>query len=77
MQETKELLSAALRIDRSRIGDQATMRDLPQWDSLAHMELIALVEERIGGTLSMDEILEMTTVQGLARLLASKKRIGT
>ena len=73
MQEAKRLLSDALRIDPKRIGDDATMRDLPQWDSLAHMELIVLVEEFLATTLTMDEILEMTTVPGLARVLASKR----
>ncbi len=73
MQEAKKLLSDALRIDPNRIGDEATMRDLPQWDSLAHMELIVLVEERLETTLSMDEILEMTTVAGIAHVLASRR----
>lgn len=73
MHEAKRLLADALRIDPTRIGDEATMRDLPQWDSLAHMELIVLVEEHLGTTLNMDEILEMTTIPGLVRVLASKR----
>ena len=73
MQEAKRLLADALRIDLSRIGDETAMRDLPQWDSLAHMELIVLVEEHLRATLSMDEIMEMTSVSGLARVLASPR----
>lgn len=73
MQEAKRLLADALRIDPARIGDAATMRDLRQWDSLAHMELIVRVEEHLGTTLSMDEILEMTTIPGISRVLASKR----
>jgi acyl carrier protein len=37
------------------------------------MELIVLVEERLETTLSMDEILEMTTVAGIARVLANRR----
>lgn len=73
MQEAKRLLADALRIDLSRIGDETAMRDLPQWDSLAHMELIVLVEEHLRATLSMDEIMEMTSVSGLARVLATPR----
>jgi acyl carrier protein len=73
MQEAKRLLADALRIDLSRISDETTMSDLPQWDSLAHMELIVLVEEKLGTTLSMDEILEMTTIAGLSRILAGQR----
>lgn len=75
MQEAKRLLADALRIDLSRIGDETAMRDLPQWDSLAHMELIVLVEEHLRTTLSMDEIMEMTSVSGLARVLATPREI--
>ena len=73
MQEAKRILADALRLDCSRISDEATMRDLPQWDSLAHMELIVLVEENLRTTLSMDEIMDMTSVTGLARILASRR----
>lgn len=73
MQEAKRLLADALRIDLSRIGDETAMRDLPQWDSLAHMELIVLVEEHLRTTLSMDEIMAMTSVSGLARVLATPR----
>ena len=73
MQEAKRLLADALRIDVSRIGNETAMRDLPQWDSLAHMELIVLVEEHLKTTLSMDEVLEMTSVAGLAGILATPR----
>jgi len=73
MQEAKRLLAEALRIDPDRINDNACMKDLRQWDSLAHMELIVLVEQKLGGMLSEDEILEMITIPGLANVIARNK----
>lgn len=67
----KSLLADALRLDSSRIPDDASMKTLRQWDSLAHMELIALVEERLCITLSMDDIVRMASLEGLAAVLAA------
>lgn len=66
----KSLLADALRLDSSRIPDDASMKTLRQWDSLAHMELIALVEERLSITLAMDDIVRMASLTGLAETLA-------
>jgi acyl carrier protein len=46
------------------------MRSFRQWDSLSHMELIALTEEKLSCTLTMDDIVRMTSLEGLAALLA-------
>ncbi|MDP2822990.1 MAG: acyl carrier protein [Sulfuritalea sp.] len=67
----KSLLADALRLDLSRIPDDASMKTLRQWDSLAHMELIALAEERLSVTLSMDDIVCMASLEGLAAVLAA------
>ncbi len=66
----KTLLADALRLDPSRIPDDATMRSFKQWDSLSHMELIALTEEKLSCTLTMDDIVRMTSLEGLAALLS-------
>lgn len=70
LQLAKALLADALRVDPSRIPDDATMRSFKQWDSLSHMELIALTEEKLSCTLTMDDIVRMTSLEGLATLLA-------
>jgi acyl carrier protein len=70
LQLAKALLADALRVDPSRIPDDATMRSFRQWDSLSHMELIALTEEKLSCTLTMDDIVRMTSLEGLATLLA-------
>ncbi len=71
IQYAKSLLADALRLDLSRISADASMKTLRQWDSLGHMELIALAEERLGITLSMDEIVRMTSLEGLAAVVAA------
>lgn len=73
MDEAKQMLAEALRVARERIGDDTKIGDLPMWDSLGHMALIALVEERLETTLSMDDIMGITSVRGLAAVLNEKR----
>lgn len=48
------------------------MKDVDSWDSLIHMELIGSVESAFGLQLTFDEIVAMTTVGDIKRVLAEK-----
>ncbi|MFC7514222.1 acyl carrier protein [Herbaspirillum sp. GCM10030257] len=71
MQKAKRLLADALRLDMAQISNDASMKTMKQWDSLSHMELIVLVEEHLGCTLSQDEFVQITTLEGLDRVLVA------
>lgn len=71
MQKAKRLLADALRLDMAQISNDASMKTMKQWDSLSHMELIVLVEEHLGCTLSQDEFVQITTLKGLDRVLVA------
>jgi acyl carrier protein len=73
MQKAKNLLADALRLDTVHISDDASMKTLKQWDSLSHMELIVLVEEHLGCTLSQDEFVQITTLEGLDQVLSARE----
>jgi acyl carrier protein len=66
------ILAEALRIPVISVGQDASMKTLKQWDSLAHMELIALIEERMSITLTFDEIVQMVSVSGIEQVLAQR-----
>lgn len=72
MQNAKKLLADALGLDISQIADDASMKTVKRWDSLSHMELIVLVEEHLGCTLSQDEFVLITTLHGLEQVLAAR-----
>lgn len=43
--------------------------DLEKWDSLRHVALVAALEQSFGVSLSMDEMLEVTSVAGIHAVL--------
>jgi acyl carrier protein len=44
-------------------------RDVPKWDSLQHVALVAAIEEQFGITLSMDEMVEIRSVKDICNIL--------
>jgi acyl carrier protein len=47
------------------VNDELSVGDIPEWDSLAHMQLIEAFEEASGTTLDIEKIIEIEDVQDL------------
>jgi acyl carrier protein len=44
-------------------------QDVPKWDSLQHMALVAAIEQTFGISLSMDEMIEIRSVKDICQIL--------
>ena len=70
---TQAVLMAALqRSDPVAAPDAVALEDLPGMDSLAHVRLIAAIERAIGGSLEIDEVLGLASVQDVRDLLRAR-----
>lgn len=56
-------MSRVFGVDSSRITDETSNKNLPEWDSLAHMTLILELEAAYGVSFSAADALEMTNVK--------------
>jgi acyl carrier protein len=63
------LLAAALGCALESIAADSAIGSVPAWDSLGHVKVVLAIEERLGRTLSTEEILEVTSIEAIARLL--------
>lgn len=73
MSSAKLLLGKALNIPPDSIPNDATINSLVSWDSLGHMRLILETEAHLGITLSPTQILSMTSIAEIERLVAGHK----
>ncbi len=64
-----ELIASTLRIPASRVTDETAMKDVLEWDSLKHMELIVAIEQTYAIELTGDEIALMTSVKAMRNTL--------
>jgi acyl carrier protein len=63
------LITEALQADADEVTAHLNFGDLPQWDSMGHMEVMLLLEERYGVEVSADTIAALTSVEAISSYL--------
>ena len=69
MKSLEQIFADSLAINLSDISDALTYQSIPQWDSVAHMTLIAAVEDEYGIMLDTDDIIDMSSVAKVKAIL--------
>ena len=64
------MLARALGVGVEGVRESAAIGAQEHWDSLAHVCLIVELEAALGRPLAVDEILETSSLDGIARILA-------
>lgn len=64
------LFAQALGIAEELVREDLTYQSIPQWDSVAHMGLIAQLEDAYGILLDTDDIIDMSSVAKAREILA-------
>lgn len=69
-QQLIEAFTTALNISPQAVNDDLTYNTIPEWDSTAHMILIAELEDKFEVMLDTDDIIDMSSVAKAKRILA-------
>jgi acyl carrier protein len=72
--DLEQLFREVLDDDRIALRPELRPDDLAEWDSLAHVRLVASIEEHFDISFSIDEITPPETVADLVALIESKRR---
>jgi acyl carrier protein len=62
----------ALGLEKNRFSTALAPEDVPNWDSIGHMNLVAQLEEEFQQRFEVDEIMEMSSPQKILNILAAK-----
>lgn len=62
-------IAQELKISPSTVNDDLAMGDIGQWDSLAHMSLLAAIEKKLGRSLDIEETLEIEDVASIVDIM--------
>ncbi len=65
----RRLLAESLRADLSDIQLETQFGDLPQWDSMGHMEVLVALEKEYGVEISAETITELVSVVAIVQHL--------
>jgi len=64
-------LAEALNVPVDQITPELAFGDLPQWDSMGHMEVMMRLEERFGIEINADTITALTSVPAITAHIAA------
>ena len=61
-EKIRMLMAEALRLPVERIGTDAAIGTVPNWDSTAHMRMMIALEDEFGINLDESRMIEMTSL---------------
>ena len=69
IERVQALLAEALQLPAEQVHPELAFGDLPQWDSLGHMEVMLRLEEQFGLTIDADLIAQLISIPEICKYL--------
>ena len=66
----REVFSKSLGVDSATVTDDLEYNSIPEWDSVAHMALIAALEDALDIMIETDDVIDMSSVGEARKILA-------
>jgi acyl carrier protein len=67
-----QVISEVLRVPPDRLTSAMSIHKVDTWNSLSHIELVVTIEERFHIQLTEDEIVAMTSIAEIEKLLSNR-----
>ena len=59
----KSIFAESLGIDEALVTDSLRYAEIPQWDSVAHMALVAAIEEGFDIMIDTEDVIDMSSFE--------------
>jgi acyl carrier protein len=76
IERLRTMLAEVLLVPLADIREDLAFGDLPQWDSMGHMDVMIGLEERFGVEISTETIGKLTSLPAICAYLKEKAHIG-
>lgn len=76
MQRLRRVFAETLGIPEAAVTDDLAYRGIPQWDSVAHMALVAAIDTAFDTMLDTDDVLDLSSVAKAREILAERHGVG-
>jgi acyl carrier protein len=71
-QRVQALLAEAIQVPGEMVTADLSFGDLPQWDSLGHMEVMLRLEDEFGLAIDADTIAQLISIPEICHFLEDK-----
>ena len=70
-EHVQEIVATTFGLAPDQVGADASTQTLRAWTSLAHLRLMASIQQTFGLRLAMDDMIAMTSVEAIERVLTA------
>ncbi len=71
----KRLMAEVFAVSPELIGDELAYGDLPQWDSLGHMDVMMALETEFGVEINADTIAELVSLPAICAYIEDPNHV--
>ena len=64
-EQVQQVIAEALGVEASVITLDLGINDIPEWNSMGNMAIIAAMEEKFEVEIPLEDLFELTSVQGI------------
>ncbi len=72
-EQVKEVVAGALEVSPDQITVDLAYGDIPEWDSMGHMNVMMAMEDRFGVEITTENIAQLTSLPILCAYLAERE----
>ena len=73
-EQVKQIIAEALGVDVSVITLDLGINDIPEWNSMGNLAIIAALEEKLEVEIPMEDLFELTDVQSIITEIKNLKK---
>lgn len=75
-ERVRALLADVFQVPPEEVTSELAFGDLPQWDSLGHMDVMMRLEEQFGVEINTDTIAELVSVPAICEYIRAANQEG-
>ena len=64
-ENVKEIIAKVLEVEVSQINDDTAIGDIPEWDSLSHIQIVSAIEKEFGFNFTPDVMMDLEDVSDI------------
>ena len=67
-----QILASSIDVDSNILTDESSPDNTPEWDSFAHLNMVAAIEQEYKISLTLDEVISMQTLPKIVEVVSKK-----
>ena len=64
-EKVKEIIAGILKVSAEEISPDTAIGDIPEWDSLSHIQIVSAIEKEFGFSFTPDVMMDLEDVSDI------------